>query len=197
MYLGGPCVWVEPLFKNPELKLLLPSVLCWSLVSPWFWRIPPVSCFQVSFLLFGQKDFYIPWICVLSLHICNKVCSWNVFVVLGQIVRRRLRPSHLGLSCTHCCVVSDFHCGRGWVFCYDFISCLPYWDTPHFFLLEPLMSSWHHLWHHPHLWHHSYIITPLWHHSYIITPLRRHPQNTINTAWYRSLNLTCSYLVTW
>ena len=71
---------------------------------------------------------------------------------------------------------------------------------PHFSLLEPSMSSWHH-----------YDITYLWHHSYItmtsfstydliplhFTPLRRHRQNTINTRRYRSLNLTCSYLVTW
>ena len=88
--------------------------------------------------------------------------------------------------------------------CYDFYLCLPYLDLPHFFLLKPLMSYWHHydiitpitppLLHydliHLHLWHHPY----LWLH---FTPLRRHHQNTINTARYRSLNLTCSYLVTW
>ena len=38
------------------------------------------------------------------------------------------------------------------------------------------------------------LILYLWLH---FTPLRRHYWNTINTAQYRSLNLTCSYLVTW
>ena len=56
---------------------------------------------------------------------------------------------------------------------------------PTFSYSNPPMSDWH---------HDDIIITSLWPH---FTPLRRHHQNTINTARYRSFNLTCSYLVTW
>ena len=73
------------------------------------------------------------------------------------------------------------------------LSCLPYSDLPHFFLrtLDVTMTS---LWHHPPMtsFLHHYDLIPLH-----FTPLRCHHQNTINTRWYRSSNLTCSYLVTW
>ena len=72
------------------------------------------------------------------------------------------------------------------------------------FLYEPLMSQWHHYDIIPTmtslLYHYDLIPLHSWHHPYLwlhFTPLRCHHQNTINTAWYRSLNLTCSYLVTW
>ena len=59
------------------------------------------------------------------------------------------------------------------------------------FLFEPSMSSWHHyniialLW--PHLSTYDFTMTSL-------TPPWYHHQNTIKTPWYRSCNLTCSYL---
>ena len=51
----------------------------------------------------------------------------------------------------------------GWVTwsCYDFIPCLPYSDIPHFFLLKPLMSSWHH---YDIIPTYDIIITSLWPH---------------------------------
>ena len=75
--------------------------------------------------------------------------------------------------------------------------CLPYLDRPHFFFmnprchndiimtsLPPMTSPLHHYDPISYPWPH---FTPLWHHC----------QNTINTPWYHSCNLTCSYLVTW
>ena len=106
------------------------------------------------------------------------------------------------------CNMSKYCCQA---YCYNFILCLPYLDRPHFFSYEPPMSSWHH---YDIALHYDLIPTPLWHHtppmtsplhhydliSYLwphFTPLWHHHQNTINTPWYCSCNLTCSYLVTW
>ena len=103
MYLGGPCVWAEPLFKNPEPRFLVPWVLHRSLVSLLSWRIPPASCFWVSFLLSWRRGFCILVRYVLVCRICSSVFLRNISSVLARIVGRRLHPWHLDLSsCDHC-----------------------------------------------------------------------------------------------